>query len=130
MSERPKKHHCKRHDVRYGALEQCPRCAGGDPAPAPQDVPDDPAPAPEGCKTSAEREAWYTTLAEAALSDAAALIEQRGAGDPESAWHVEVAIKSHRETAIKAMRAAGELGAEREADWLVAQRKREQASGG
>lgn len=129
-----KKHHCKRHDVSYGALEQCPKCVD-DAAPLPSEVKVPLAPPPDGCVNSEGREAWFTRVANDALADVARLQETLGAAtneDGESAgdWHTENAIKGHRETAIKAMRAAGELGNARETDHLVAVRKNEQAGGG
>ena len=118
------KHRCKRHNVSYGALEQCPQCTAGDPATPPlEDVAPLPV-APDGCLSSIGREAWYTALANAAIADADRLAA--AGDDPESGWHADVAIKGHRDTAIKAMRAAGELGTARETDALVERRKREQ----
>ena len=122
------KHTCPRHGIKYGALEQCSSCTAGDAGPAPGEEPQESAPPPDGCMSSAQREAWYTALAEKCLANADELESAGGGDDPDGAWHKEVAIKSHRETAIKAMRAAGELGVERESDWLVAKRKREQAT--
>jgi len=127
-----KKHHCKRHDVSYGALEQCPGCVE-DAAPLPSEVKVPLAPPPAGCVNSEGREAWFTKVANDALADVLRLQATLGMGSDDDEggsggdWHTENAIKGHRETAIKAMRAAGELGATRETDHLVATRKSEQA---
>ena len=110
--------------MRYGALQQCPGCAAGDAATPPLEEAVELPAAPDGCLSSVGREAWYTALATAAIADADRLAA--AGDDPESGWHADVAIKGHRDTAIKAMRAAGELGVARETDALVERRKRDQ----
>jgi hypothetical protein len=117
------KNWCDRHEVGYGALDQCPGCEN-DPGPTPDEVGFEPAPPPTGCITSADREAWYTKLANDAIASADAL------GSGEDDWHIDVAVKAHRDTAIKAMRAAGELGRAREDADLVEARRRANAKEG
>ncbi len=125
-----KKNYCPRHKVSYGALEQCGRCEG-DPGPAPLEVAVKLPKPPRGCMSSEARERWYTALAESSLRSAAKLTASKGTKKaPEVDFHGEAAIRGHRETAIKAMRAASELGNQRETDAIVEARKREGARGG
>lgn len=121
---RKKKEHCPRHDVWYGALEQCGACVG-DPGPLPGEAPTTLPDPPTGCITSHDREAWFTKVATDALTDAKRVADANVDGD----WHAEIAIKQHRDTGIKAMRAAGEIGAQRETDHLVKERQRGQVGG-
>jgi hypothetical protein len=114
---RPGHHRCPRHGDEYKALEQCPKCKA-DPGPAPSEAKLKLPEPPPGCRSAADREAWFVKLADETLADVARM----SALDSED-WHVEVAIKSHRDTAIKAMRAAQELGAKREEAELVEARR-------
>jgi hypothetical protein len=136
---RPGFHLCPRHKIEYGALEQCAKCKH-DPGPRPAERPLKlPAP-PKDCLTAAQREAWFIKLANKALDDVDRLLKTLGLepkrkaskkeppaepseADLDGDWHVEVAIKAHRDTAIKAMRAAQELGAAREEAELVEARR-------
>ncbi len=117
-----KKHLCKRHNVSYGALEQCGSCLT-DAGPAPADVPIELPLPPKGCLSSVDRERWYTALADASIADAMRVLSS---GD-EADFHTEANITAHRNVAIKAQRAAGELGNRREDQALVESRKRENA---
>lgn len=129
-----KQHHCKRHNVSYGALEQCGKCVD-DSGPLPTEVRVPLQDPPSGCVNSEEREAWFTKVANDALADVVRLqealtpVQATDGTVVEEDWHAEIAIKGHRETAIKAMRAAGELGKQRETDHVVEVRKNEQAGG-
>lgn len=106
---RPGYHLCPKHDVEYGALEQCGVCASGDRAePTATKRAAAPKP-PAGCRSIEQHERWLTKLADDALRDVQRLRKTKGKD-----WHTEVAIKGHRDTAIKAARAATELAAIRE----------------
>lgn len=120
---KPGNHYCPKHNVEYGALEQCGGCVGDPAAVVTEEKLELPDP-PKGCISSDQREAWFTKLADAALADAAR-VKKRKAKD----WHDEIAIKGHRETAIKAMRAAGELGGRREDFEIVEARKKQNQTG-
>ena len=114
---RPGFHLCPKHGVEYGALEQCGVCAGGDPA-EPVTTAKAAAPKPpRGCRSIEQHEQWLTKLADDALRDVARLRKAKTKD-----WHTEVAIKGHRDTAIKAARAATELAAVREDTQLLEDR--------
>lgn len=125
------KNFCKRHQIAYGALEQCGNCEA-DPGPLPSEVAPEPPLPPKGCIDSHTREAWFTRVANDALADVLRLQATGPSLDAEGEtdWHTDVAIKQHRDTAIKAMRAAGELGVAREIDAITEARRREQDEGG
>jgi hypothetical protein len=131
---KPGHHRCPRHGIEYKALEQCPKCET-DPGPSPSEKPIKLPKPPKGCYTAAQREAWFIDLANKTLKDVDRLAKtlkpdakrEADAGE-DGNWHTENAIKAHRDTAIKAMRAAQELGAAREEAELVEARRRANAA--
>jgi hypothetical protein len=133
---KPGHHRCPRHQIEYEALKQCPICFPTEPGVKPDPGPPPaekklklPKP-PKGCVSAAEREAWFVKLANETLKDVARLAKGlttaggKSSDEDDSTWHTENAIKAHRDTAIKAMRAAHELGAAREEAELVEERRR------
>jgi hypothetical protein len=111
---------CKRHDVLFDpSLGSCAAC-DRDPGPEPADDIEAELPTPpDKCFSSEAIERWFTTLAVAARESA-----RRVAKREKRDFHDESAIAKHRETAIKAMRAAGELALRREDEALVRARER------
>lgn len=104
----PGMHHCARHRVTYGALEQCGPCET-DPAPSPADRAGRAVAPPAGCLTTAERERELVAIAKQARGEVSRLKRQK-----KKDFHTEIAIKGYLDTAVKAIRAAHDVGMERE----------------
>lgn len=117
LKPRPGHHLCPKHGVEYGALEQCGPCQAGDPATVARESKRTAPKPPAGCRSVEQHERWFTTLADKALADVTRLGRSK-----KKDWHTEVAIKGHRDTAIKAARAAAELATAREEEALYRER--------
>ncbi len=98
----------------------CPSCSADPGAPIEDEI-DAPLPKPpKGCKSSVELERWFTELAIAAAKSATALARiPRRKRDFD-----ETGMAKHRDVAIKAMRAAGELALRRDDKALVDAREK------
>lgn len=101
---------------------------------------------PKGCLSSVQVERWFIATARAAEASAKLVIDRmtatfdavtekssnktKGPTAPAHDFHDEIAIAKHRDTAIKAMRAATELALRREDDELVSNKDAEIAARG
>lgn len=74
---------------------------------------------PRGCKGQDELERWFVAVALAAERSASRVARLKGKD-----FHDESSIAKHRDNAIKAMRAAGELALRREDTALVNAREK------
>lgn len=112
---------CTRHSVDFVLPNTCPGC-GADPGAPIEDEIDAPLPKPpKGCKSLVQLEHWFTELAIAAAKSAASLARiPRRKRD----FHDESGMAKHRDVAIKAMRAAGELALRRDDKALVDAREK------
>jgi hypothetical protein len=98
------------------SMEQCDKCVA-EPAVDQDDI-DEPLPVPPpGCMNSNEVEAWFIAIARAARRSARS-VAGKGVRSNEGE------IAKHRDTAIKAMRAASEFTLRRENEHLVRAREK------
>jgi hypothetical protein len=111
---------CVRHGVRFVPPKTCAKC-DADPGPDLADEIDEHlAAAPTGCMDSLALERWFVAVAKSGIVAANRVSKLK-----HKDFHDEGSIAKHRETAIKAMRAAAELTGRREdADLVRAREKR------
>lgn len=116
---------CPEHKATFGPLEQCPGCIAGSIAVFDQEAAERaPADAPAGCRTSVERERWFTGAANWARRQARAFVKDTSGEFPMAG--PAVAAKFLAE-ALKAERAAAALTAVRERRAYVKELRAERA---